>query len=158
MLYKYCSEAYIDYFFRQKTIRFTQPGYFNDPFECSPVLKGIIDNLEVFCSENAQSIYEEEFKKLPDLERKIIVDNSYLKDLIIRNAVQSMPNSINTITPLIQKKLKEVLWETIGVVCFSREEKSELMWAHYGNSHRGFMVEFDENEPFLTLVKVIRTL
>lgn len=35
----------------------------------------------------------------------------------------------------------------IGVCCFSRINDSILMWAHYGNSHRGFCLEFSaDNE------------
>ena len=46
MLYKYFSPDYFKYVFDNKTIRFTQPGYFNDPFECSSAttLPDVIDN------------------------------------------------------------------------------------------------------------------
>jgi hypothetical protein len=32
----------------------------------------------------------------------------------------------------------------LGVLCLSRNGNQPLMWAHYADSHRGVMVEFDE--------------
>ncbi|HEX9827651.1 MAG TPA: DUF2971 domain-containing protein, partial [Flavobacteriaceae bacterium] len=49
------------------------------------------------------------------------------------------------------KNLNSVLDETIsfreklGVYCLSKTFKDELMWAHYGNSHKGFCIEYDLN-------------
>jgi|SRR5580658_5344823 hypothetical protein len=35
-----------------------------------------------------------------------------------------------------------------GVLCLSEAPANLLMWAHYADSHRGFVVEFDPASPF----------
>lgn len=36
----------------------------------------------------------------------------------------------------------------LGIISFTEDYNNPLMWAHYGDEHRGFVVEFDFNEPF----------
>ncbi|MDR6536983.1 DUF2971 domain-containing protein [Variovorax soli] len=44
-------------------------------------------------------------------------------------------------------KVKEALWPMVGMVCFSRTRRHLLMWAHYTNSHKGVLLEFDDKHP-----------
>jgi hypothetical protein len=49
-------------------------------------------------------------------------------------------------------KLNEVASSTfntsVGVVSFTEESKSLLMWAHYADKHRGFVIEFAPDHPW----------
>jgi len=36
----------------------------------------------------------------------------------------------------------------LGILCFSRIHDSLLMWSHYAESHRGFVIGFDPEHPF----------
>jgi hypothetical protein len=38
----------------------------------------------------------------------------------------------------------------IGMLCLSETERDILMWSHYGDNHRGAVVEFDVGHPFFS--------
>lgn len=39
--------------------------------------------------------------------------------------------------------------DVLGVACFTEDARMELLWAHYGDKHRGMCLEFDRtSEPF----------
>ncbi|HDU8494892.1 TPA: DUF2971 domain-containing protein [Morganella morganii] len=38
--------------------------------------------------------------------------------------------------------------DELGIISFTESYNNTLMWAHYGNEHKGVVVEFDFNEPF----------
>lgn len=44
---------------------------------------------------------------------------------------------------IIQSELSD-----LGVLSFTEDFNSPLMWAHYANEHKGMVVEFNFNEPF----------
>lgn len=39
--------------------------------------------------------------------------------------------------------------EELGICCFSRTNKSILMWSHYADNHKGFCIEFETNKRLL---------
>lgn len=41
------------------------------------------------------------------------------------------------------KKLKDAVAERFGVICFSDNWSSPVMWAHYGDKHKGLCLGFD---------------
>ncbi len=36
------------------------------------------------------------------------------------------------------------LWEELGVHCLTKNANNDLMWAHYGDCHRGICIEYDQ--------------
>ena len=41
------------------------------------------------------------------------------------------------------------MYQLIGAVCFTEHENNDLMWAHYGDKHRGICIEYDRKiHPF----------
>lgn len=50
---------------------------------------------------------------------------------------------INDIAGNIQENLSE-----LGIISFTEDYNNPLMWAHYADDHRGFVVEFDFTQPF----------
>jgi len=42
-----------------------------------------------------------------------------------------------------------------GVICFTRSWQNPMMWAHYGNKHRGICLGFDVDEEHLKKVEYI---
>lgn len=46
---------------------------------------------------------------------------------------------------VIPRGFQEKFSDHFGIVCFSENLESLLMWGHYASSHRGFVVEFDPN-------------
>ena len=109
------------------SIRFTQPGAFNDPFEMLPELhvpadfasKEINIRFDVTGQRRSPSIGELE----PEFE------SDQCNDIISRN----MLSSLN---------------EVIGVFCLSRNHDSLLMWSHYADEYAGAVIEFDDEHEF----------
>lgn len=40
----------------------------------------------------------------------------------------------------LAKQFIDEISQLVGIVCFSRHSKSILMWSHYANAHRGFVI------------------
>ena len=46
------------------------------------------------------------------------------------------------------KQLIELLNFTVGILSLSRTKENLLLWSHYADSHKGYVIEFDENNDF----------
>jgi len=56
------------------------------------------------------------------------------------------------------KMVVRVLSEGHGVLCFSESWQSTLMWAHYGDKHKGVCLGFEiEDDPHLTKIEYVST-
>lgn len=109
------------------SIRFTQPGAFNDPFELLPQFitpKTIVDqdrySLSVDCL---------------GARRKGILRNGAKEEDRYKSDVQA-------------RRIVESLNDALGILCLSRNPDSLLMWGHYGDEYRGAIIELDETHPF----------
>lgn len=108
------------------SIRFTQPGAFNDPFELLP-----------------QFITPESFE--PALQQISICCVSGRR----KGLYKSGKNEMDTYKSDIQaRQIVSSLNKAVGILCLSRNPESLLMWGHYGDEYRGAIVEFDESHEF----------
>jgi hypothetical protein len=109
------------------SIRFTQPGAFNDPFELIPEL--------YFPKEMGPQDFDFRFdvsaprrsSNEADLDEEFSHD--YCHDVASR-------------------KILDELNKSIGILCLSKNESSLLMWAHYAKNYSGVVIEFNEGHPF----------
>lgn len=150
-LYKYCHPDRLDVL-RDGLIRFSSPLVLNDPFELKPHISELItaDYLEANFDELFKKAIEDEYLKLPAAGRN---DHS-LEDLIAL-CEQQKPAALSQISgystmfaPMFQTLLAEKMEEMIGVFCLTESLENLLMWAHYADSHQGFVIEFDTDHPF----------
>src|SRR5262245_42021305 len=75
------------------------------------------------------SLLSEEEEKRIGLE----VDSSYIRSI----ADEILPN----------------LYEKLGILCLTEKSDNLLMWAHYADHHRGFVLEFDPHHEFFNRKK-----
>ncbi len=150
-LYKYfapaCSQIFDDWL-----IRFTQPGALNDPFEMRPHISGYGTTDEVFAiaetnwEAHTKSKYEE-LAKQPDYQ---ISYADYRVDMekhhipMVLKGIEKAPEY----NAEMASKIDKMINSSVGVLSLCTHLDSLLMWAHYGDSHRGFVVEFDTTSPF----------
>lgn len=107
------------------TIRLTQPGAFNDPFEMVPELYIPKD----FEPENLPIQFDVlSPRRLLD-KKSPLVDDDFYHDATSRNILKSLNDAI-------------------GILCLSKNESSLLMWAHYADNYSGAVIEFDEEHEF----------
>ncbi len=109
------------------SIRLTQPGAFNDPFEMVPELH-VPENFEVMeISINFSLTANRRKPSVGKLEANF--ESDYCNDINSRKILSSLNQSI-------------------GVLCLSRNGSSLLMWSHYAESYSGAIIEFDESHEF----------
>ncbi|MDP3453853.1 DUF2971 domain-containing protein [Methyloversatilis sp.] len=107
------------------SISFTCPLAFNDPFDCRPYV----------CPNSALDISA----KRPDLYRKVG------QELGLSPAKRIMSKSV--ILKRLKDRVESGKWITdllvgVGVVSLSTDALNTLMWSHYADFHRGFVLEF----------------
>jgi hypothetical protein len=109
------------------SIRFTQPGAFNDPFELLPELvipiNGSARDLNISFDVKAKRRYP------PIGELEDVTDQLSSSDATSRDIV---------------KKLNDA----IGMLCLSKTNNSLLMWSHYSDQYAGAVIEFDGDQEF----------
>lgn len=122
-VYKYVPVARID-LLENGCIRFSQPGALNDPFESLPCLTQYkaarIESLESQTAALASHVLD------PVKVAESIVDS------LIDNAHDAAMNSL------------------FAFLSLSKIPDNLLMWSHYADSHKGFVVGFDARNPFFS--------
>ena len=111
------------------TIRFTQPGAFNDPFEMVP---------ELYVPEEFGT-REVEFRfsvTAPRREPSVGALGDYF--------AAEFCDDLNS------RKILALLNQEIGILSLSKNNSSLLMWSHYADRYSGAVVEFDETHEFFS--------
>ena len=127
--YKYCEPDRIDVL-ENGMIRFTQPADFNDPFEASPSFSE--DRSELDGVLLAQYLKDAE-PCTPQVQLQRLADGTQNIAWLRRQHALGLPAKLS---------------EHFVVLCLSRSQCNLLMWAHYSDCHRGFVVGFDTDSEF----------
>lgn len=136
-LYKYGSfegegVAYLKEVLLESKIYISNPFDFNDPFECRP-------RLEIGTSQEDREIAVQEVlsilsKRLPHAPSQKITQEASIALSKLSDFYGSLGNQY------------QLLLEDFGVYCLSAKKDNLLMWAHYGQAHTGYCLEFDASE------------
>lgn len=131
-------------------IRFAPIGEFNDPFELEPVITPVSRQcIEYFLSltdqeRNKIEYSDEDFKYSSMRGRQIEEYESIYKEKISKYGVLSLTSNAE-INPLL----------TVCIPDKKDPRTNILMWSHYADSHKGFIIEFDcEFIPNIEIKKV----
>ena len=109
------------------SVRLTQPGAFNDPFEMVP-------EVHVPVGSGGRTLDVDFSVTAPRRERR----TSELR-------VDFESDRCNDAT---SRDLLLALNKTIGIFCMTRNPASLVMWAHYADQYAGGVLEFDEAHEF----------
>jgi len=115
LLYKYLPPRRIDVLLR-KRIRFSPPEDLNDPFESRPVVHA-----------DPRSTEEATLSELGD------------KDLAEKKARWWDDHAHRVGTEIVWNRVNELF----GVLSLSEDPVQPVMWAHYADNSRGFLIGFD---------------
>jgi hypothetical protein len=165
-LYKYIAPQLAD-LLASRRIRFTQPIYFNDPFELAPCIEAAMDasyeDLLVRqvldgLAQDPMAGAEHYRAALAEQER---VTGLPLADLFpfeeqlasIAPAIPEMMRSLlrpasAEIGRTFYSQLRDRISRSFGILSLSEVPDNLLMWAHYASEHRGIVVGFDSMHPF----------
>jgi hypothetical protein len=123
---------------------------FNDPFECMPAevnasrrdvkrhTKSKLMKREVYRANVAHNRAAPRFK---EFKRQLTPDR-------MRDIVDATIRSIESSGAEYGGHLKDTLLRHWGVCCLSKVPDSILMWSHYADSQKGFVVGFKGDHPF----------
>lgn len=126
-LYKYVTIENLKKILRYRTIRLTQPGAFNDPFEMVP---------EIFAPKEMD---EQELPISFDVVAPRRADSSLSLDKDV---------DLDRFSDETSRRIRRSLDREIGVLCLTRNPSSLTMWAHYADNYSGAVLEFDEEHEF----------
>ena len=110
------------------SIRFTQPGAFNDPFELLPELVMHKDTYET------NTVFSFDLfapRRSPPVGDVLEVAEDYVS------------SDINS------RHILRELDKQVGIFCLSKVSDSILMWSHYADQYAGAVVGFDAEHDFL---------
>ncbi|WDS37333.1 DUF2971 domain-containing protein [Pseudoxanthomonas sp.] len=150
-VFKYLSPARIG-ILSDQLVRYTPLGAFNDPFEGRPEITQLASNEAAVASFAAAipSELEAAYSSLPAALRTRFSLQQWVRfatPLMQQQQGQflAMLGAVsNRLIPAIPAKMDEVL----GVLSLCEIPDSLLMWAHYGMSHTGFVLELDSRHPY----------
>lgn len=154
-LYKYLPPSRIDVI-QNCVIRYTQYGDFNDPFELNSNINKIAEENEIrkIVDRNFVQLIEEEYLKNPIISA-FISKESFIRlaqgrNEEVKNAVMGMEKQIVSVLPgMLQKTANSLL----GALSLSEISNNSLMWTHYSNEHKGYVIGFDSSHQFFNQKK-----
>lgn len=159
-LYKYYPPS-LTRVLRDLTLRFTQPQYFNDPFEVFPNVEAIIprEQLDDYLAQfnpDAEVAWNEALADELALRGLPAQLAEFLKYDVARNLGFDVVAVMGQLVPFTVEKnrerfaadLQRTLGERIGILSLAENPTSLLMWAHYAASHEGFVLVFDSSHSF----------
>ena len=139
-IYKYCGYGGID-ILKNLRLKVTPPNAFNDLFEFTPTAVGAAPvKWAEACDiiENAAEIR----KRLAAKGKPFVGSDEEFCDMIRQRVKEPIFASTDVVAEMC-RDLIDVISKTAGIICFSKRRNNLLMWSHYANGHKGFVVGFD---------------
>jgi hypothetical protein len=135
-------------------LRYTQPAAFNDPFEAKPYYTGVAPAAWIQASypRRYEKVLREQYLSMPtDFQLRVSYSVfawalEYTREdiyAVLRSVDESFVQPLNEI-------MHETFGRKVGALSLSETNDNQLMWSHYADSHRGFVVEFDESHSYFT--------
>jgi hypothetical protein len=118
-------------------------AWFNDPFDCSPQLDDVATEEDYFRFWS---------KHLPSTREGQALAASRAKALA-EGDPEARRSSANAL-----EELRAALLNKIGILCMNVDPLHQLMWAHYGDSHRGICLQFNGQHPCFEGAEPVRYL
>lgn len=143
-LYKYCDAGGIE-ILRSNSIKVSSPSEFNDPFDCNP----IPDTTTPASREALKAMIKAASDVWKSLSRGITPPGIPIEvDLaeVARNFELILENRLSN-TREVHNAMMLAL-DKLAVLCLSAQRNNHLMWAHYGDRHRGLVIEVESEGIF----------
>ena len=138
-LFKYVPPERVDILENGK-IAFTPPGRFKDPFEFRPELAGRTARVLL-----KDTVKQHEKELIPNAHTLSARQLKRARRALLKNADEQgvLARTREAFTRVIATRADT----DFGVLCLSAVGNDNLMWYHYADGHRGFVIEFDSEQP-----------
>ncbi len=149
-LYKYLPSSRLDVILNSQ-IRFTPLGALNDPYELRPYMDRLAEK---------SRIQEHLEKNFPRLIGEACDDEDAIygpigKEDILRFAEERKPALYGFVEKAQSRVTRSLMGifqakcnELIGALSLSEAAGDQLMWSHYAEEHKGYVVGFNSEDPF----------
>jgi len=146
--YKYLDTGGLDLLANCR-IRMSKFSYTNDPFEVLPRLTDYPTDAEYW-----EQDFEKQITRSPGdpFARLKNVDPEAFRRAKADYASGAINRRVDAERELPQR-LREGISAKVCFICVTTAPSDIVMWSHYANSHRGFVVEFDEAHPVFQQVE-----
>ncbi len=141
ILYKYLTRERLS-FFENRLLRFTQPSCFNDPFEFLPVEDFLTKGFDDFVYD--KYLHSSRFYESLNESGFAITKESHMIEL---------KKEMLEFTSGLQNAMIGT-YDNLGVFCLSANWNNILMWSHYADNHKGFVIGFDTSHSFFEKCKL----
>lgn len=159
-LYKYLATPRVDVL-ETRRIRFTQPAAFNDPLEALPSYDPtrLLGELFPILEESEQELGQYlAAHPRPDLKERdvrsifasILRRHRHMKSLKREAAMTLMSYLPAVVRSSYGNILQRSVGKGIGILSLSQTSTDILMWSHYAECHRGFVLGFDADSSLLS--------
>ncbi len=161
-LCKYLSIYTLKQILTNRTIRFTQPSVFNDPFDMLPSYLDLVNQQQIYdvdldAPENIEKVRSETLKSTPEF-RKLLETHPKPEEfeqawLLMQKALEPIMKDVvalhaKDISSKIKEKLHETISRNLGALCLTEKDDHPLMWAHYAEEHRGAVLILNTDSKF----------
>ena len=148
-LFKYVRPERIDILENQR-IAFTLPEDFNDVLDSRLKVKPMTSRnfLKRRAKEEEREVLKglpAEFQALPRSERRKAARG------FLKGSIKNLQENAEIIANKLQDELYENVSKKFCVLCLTTNPNDPLMWGYYADGHRGFMLEFNTNDPRFAL-------
>jgi hypothetical protein len=152
-LFKYLPSDRLD-FFQTLRLRYAQPAVFNDPFEGKPFYPGLVPEgtwVRSYRTRFAKVLRDQYDSMDAEFRKSVPLDTFVLWADNMRPEIYDILRQVDaSLVPDINRMMNETFCEKMGAFSLSESRDNQLMWAHYAESHKGFVVEFDPSHPLFT--------
>lgn len=150
ILYKYLPSARIDVLSNFK-IRYTQYGAFNDPFELNPNINKLTEATNIYdiTKKDFKTLIEDTYEQYP-VVHPLISKNDFIKlALPLENFLKPyVLENMNYFIEQLSAMMKNQFDSTIGALSLSEKSDNQLMWSHYSEYHKGFVISFNSEHEY----------
>ena len=128
MMYRYLDAEGLRKTIGTQSLRLAKITSLNDPFDFNPIIK-------------LAELSDDELRNAYRLNSdKHCLNISKMTNSELREDRLSRANKFSL-------SMREIASQYFGVLCFSKLHDSPLLWAHYGDRHRGANIGFDIEQP-----------
>lgn len=140
--YKYVEPARVD-ILQNERIAFTPPNRFKDPFEFRPF---VALPSRQHLKQGIREAAKQEWLESPEFYRNLNRKERRIEDRRAeKEAIRLIKSGKEPYVERFQDSLVDEVSKTHGLLCLCAAGNENLMWYHYADGHKGFVIEFNTN-------------
>lgn len=165
-LYKYMSAGTAKLVLESRKLRWSCPSLFNDINELQR-MPAFNPSIEASKVEYLKTILDVAYGEC-ELSKQLSAESSFLVSLVqvlksqgvskdvLYDELAAMELNLSSLEDTLRNETERYNNGDLRIVCLSEDSNNEVMWAHYGDNHKGCMFEFCHIEELDTPFQMAR--